>query len=77
MISAILNNVTIEIAEDQFDDPDSDVIIGEVMTVGDDVKAVEVGDEVFFGKYSGQILNREDETVLLVIKENQILAINE
>jgi len=47
---------------------------GKVEAIGGDVKEVAVGDEILFGKYSGEKF-KMDSLDVLIIKEEDILAV--
>ena len=49
---------------------------GTVEAVGGDVKDVQVGNEILFGKYSGEKFKMGDKDVL-ILKEEDILAVFE
>ena len=51
-------------------------IIGEVLAVGSKIEEVKVGDKVIFEKYSGTEVKDEEETYLILEKDN-VLAIVE
>lgn len=48
--------------------------IGKVLSIGKDVKELKEGDTVYFGKYAGSEV-KVDEKSLLVLKEEEILAV--